>query len=646
MKSQSTNTLLAVACGILEDIRRAYAYRCVEYERDRARLTQGAQTRGLAFYTLDLPSLDAVLLSLLETGAASFSGPLTRRRSKVDQRPRFLWFLWSRICAPDGRLAKDPDPNAILFLRQLSCLGKKIVSDCSPSRIAAALGEYHDIERELPEPTLGWGRDYIEEFAPSEVSFKANFPIGADSSSDQTTAHLNDVLGRLDVVSQVLVSELGWFDSLSENSRENGYFKHGPGAVADAKSRHFKYRFPHWPEKLQNVFPFDWCGSHTIDELDVPDPSEPPSKLICVPKTAKAPRLIASEPVAHQWCQQKVLTWLDFRFRSTLVGRFVDLKDQASSQSLVKSASSLRDLATLDLSSASDRVSCRAVESLLRSNRPLLEACHATRTRRVSDSISSEKRVIEIKKFAAMGSALTFPIQSLLFLCCALASAGASNRKSILKLEGKVRVYGDDIIIPVEAYATLCALLKHLGLKVNITKSFVTGEFRESCGADFFRGHCVTPVKPKSIGVDTPERCQALVDTSNNLFKKGFWCAASVLDSIAQKAGFQLPVIGPDSGVPGLVAFSGESFSHLSTKWDPNLQKAKVRMHLLNAGATRIRQDVKEALLQYFTEEPDPLRKWSSGVSKNRVATFAPRWVDADTVGYCIPPRVSASQAA
>lgn len=638
MKSQGS-MLLSIAESILYDSILACDHQEREVVKDINRLSVGFRTRGQAFFLLDLPLLDAVLTSALESGTLSASGPLTGRRSKADCRPRFLHGLWSRVFDHSGSLKENADPNAIFFIRSIVCLGKKIAADCSPNRVKAVLEDYHAIESEILPPVLDWTSDCIGDFRP-DISFVASFGghdeggrLFREANPSHNRTDLTTTLGVLDRVCRVLSLSFGEFNPITgEEDSRGGRFKHGPGAVADLGKGGFKYSFPTWPQKLENLFPYDWCGSHSIDVGEVPSAHEPPSRLIAVPKTAKGPRLIASEPTSHQWCQQKVLTWIIGQMETSILGEFIDLKAQEASQKLVRSASIHRDLSTLDLSSASDRVSCRHVEALFRSNHSLLRACHASRTRWVSDTMSEPPIFLKIKKFAAMGSALTFPVQSIFFLACCLASCDADTEKKMKNLVGKVRVYGDDLIVPTYAYARLTSLLHHLGLKVNVAKSFSQGYFRESCGLDCFKGHDVTPVKPKTLVADTPERCQSLVDTVNNLHKKGLWQASARLESTLRTRGFLLPVVGPDSGVAGLVSFCGPDVSSLQVKYNRDLQKVFVRMHSLRKSTVRETQHVSATLTQYFTENPDPDIIWKSGVARNRVATFAPRWVDLEQV--------------
>ena len=73
------------------------------------------------------------------------------------------------------------------------------------------------------------------------------------------------------------------------------------------------------------------------------------------------------------------------------------------------------------------------------------------------------------------------------------------TRKLISSFRGKVRVYGDDIIVPVDMMEPVAAGLEAFGLRVNSSKSFGTGRFRESCGGDYYEGVWITPVRVRSL---------------------------------------------------------------------------------------------------------------------------------------------------
>ena len=626
MKSGDLSALVTVARALLTEWCASYACAITTIERDISRICRCADSRGLEFFTLDLPSMDAYLLDLLEHGKLPASGFLMKRKSKDDARPRFLHGLWSRVADARGCLLSDADPTSMFFMRQLFCLAKKLRIECAPSRVQTAVQEYHDIESAIIPAKHDWSDDVVDfsDCDPFRVAFATR---SDDLFGRRHDPVLDDLLGRLDKVSGLLTSELGIFDPLNECLDDVSSFgyKHGPGAVSDGRGLSFKYRFPTWDAKLAVQFPFDWCGSASLEPDYTPSFIEPPSKLIAVPKTAKGPRLIASEPTSHQWCQQWVKTRLLERSRRSLIGLFFDDRDQTASQRLVTLASETRSLATLDLSSASDRVSCRHVESLFRANKSLLEVMHACRTRWVVDRISSPPQHIRIRKFAAMGSALTFPVQSIFFLACALASAGAHSRESVLSLKGKVRVFGDDIIVPSNAYDPLVSLLTHLGLKVNTAKSFVRGHFRESCGVDAWRGFDITPVKPKTLVVNGPESWQALLDTCNNLFHKGLWYTADILRSTSDWLGKYPAVVSHDSGLPGFHSYTG---TLAPRKWNSAYQRYDWVIYQIRNKAERVVQDGSASLLQYFAEDPSShtlleCKAWASGLTRRTRAVLA-----------------------
>jgi hypothetical protein len=140
-----------------------------------------------------------------------------------------------------------------------------------------------------------------------------------------------------------------------------------------------------------------------------------------------------------------------------------------------------------------------------------------------------------------MGSALCFPIEALVFttlifvgiqqkLSCQL------TRKDIQSYRGQVRVYGDDIIVPVDCVDSVIQTLEAFGLKVNKDKSFWNGKFRESCGGDYYDGEWVTPIRvrrdiPSSLKRAKQGEVASLVSLRNQLYLAGFWKTCAWLDT-------------------------------------------------------------------------------------------------------------------
>lgn len=206
------------------------------------------------------------------------------------------------------------------------------------------------------------------------------------------------------------------------------------------------------------------------------------SKLGFVPKNAKTYRSICTEPVLNSFVQLGIGQVLRRRLRK--VG--CNLNSQERNQELARIASLRNDLATVDLSAASDTISFKVVQELL--PQPWFELLHYAR----SPSYYYEGKVFSFEKFSSMGNGYTFELESLIFLALArstCAEFGVSSKE--------VSVYGDDIIIPTEVYAVFRDVLEHFGFTLNQAKSFSSGPFRESCGKDWFFGFDVRPIYVK-----------------------------------------------------------------------------------------------------------------------------------------------------
>lgn len=617
MKSQ-VNAILLVVGGLLKDARLAYPT-VVGLERDFERLSQLCRYRGLGTFSLDLPILADLLLEGLRTGRLPSTGNPFGWISKRVKVPRLFSGLWLRVFDKQSCLRHDADVDAIAFIYQLSVIAKKVRHDCSPHRKLETMKGYINVESQMRTPSLNWQGDQLferedccESLSLAEAKV-AHLPLFPELTS-QDPGRVEFLLDRAQQVADLIVGSMLkfdpviWSDILAEYEGISG-LRHGTGAVAERIGADGKSVFKSWPRKLAYLFPYDNFGKCPNDTTVVPS-YESPSQLHMAPKTLKGPRVIAAEPVAHQWCQGLVLNFLVFEFQRLFSGDFIDLKAQHKSGNMVLQASRDGSLATVDLSDASDRLSCYVVERVFRRNPALLRAFHAVRTRFVRLSKTKRNELLVFKKFASQGTGMTFPVQSVVFLVCAIAasSRGRITWNTIMKLRKTVRVYGDDIIIPVHGYDGLRILLETLGLKVNERKSFASGQFRESCGTDGFNGYNVTPCKPQVFSPDTPSDVIALVDESNNLFKKGYWNASvSLLSRVPNYALRRLRVTGPDvAGSFGIYSFVGGSEAHLDSRWNPDLQRRECRVFAIKSRTRRSQRDGYGRLVDLSTARYSP----------------------------------------
>ena len=594
MTEKPNNIDFAECLGVIlnKDIASAYPADQLELLRDSNRITQQSKQRGLPFFTIELPEIGKQLDASLSRGRLNLDGlPHTRGTHRGSRIPKLFQGLWKRIFCLDGLLREDADPTAVFFLRQLLYVAKKVELECSERYLYDTVKEFFHVEAILPPTPNLWFEDS---------------PIHRSDCGDLTDLSSHDDMGQLNIpgleevdrnlppfllktVQQVadrLISSFGLVRP------EELIPRHGPGSVSDWSKTRDKWDFDYWSDSLQRLFPYDTFGLLNMSEglVDSLPASYPVfrdwhSKLVDVPKTQKGPRLIAAEPTSNQWIQQAIARWLRWKSRDTLIGNMVNFFDQTPSREAALDASRSGLRATIDLKSASDRLTCWLIQRVLRSNPNLLDMIRSCRTKYMLNPIDAKfESIIVLKKFATQGSALTFPLQSVVFSILALGVGKYLNpRTSLRRLSGQVRVFGDDIVIPVTWVATFRSLLDSLWLKVNATKTHTEGNFRESCGMDAFRGHDVTPAYITSLQTNALDarRLQGAIDTQNHFYLKGLWHIASHLTRTVQQVN-QFPVVSPMARVPGLVTLTSKGCYYAeqsySVRFNQSLQRTEIRL--------------------------------------------------------------------
>lgn len=636
-KCQVRESLEQVYAALFKDAAQAYPTLRVEFDKDQTRLSRAVAHRGLQVYLVDLPAVGKHLDRCLAGGQYKLSGlPLTRRVSGTVVIPKFLRGLYLLVFDSSGRLKEDCDIQAVFFLRQLLYAAKKLQYECSDHVTRATVREFVATDIELPEPERFWdsssalneGELPYHGFGKSELLRERVLAMVAPAGVNQMLHFLN----VLDTVSGTLISFLGPYRP------DEWRFRHGPGAIAEAVGPTNKYCWQNWSTALESEYPIadfgyhslcSWAGSQCDESIDG-DPYGISSRLVAVPKSYSGPRLIAAEPAAHQWCQQNVWHFLRTRTSATGIGLFVCFTDQSRNQRLCKEGSRTGASATIDLSAASDRVSCHVVGQLFRSNLGLLRSLRASRTHSVSQRLAHEvPGLVRLRKFTTMGSACTFPVESLIFLSVALASVLVQRGRSpswanIRDLHEEVTVFGDDIIVPIDSRELFVTALEVLYFKVNTNKSFWTGLFRESCGVDSFRGTDVTPVYWRRVNDGKPEALASTVGCSNNFYNKFLLNTAAYLASTLPRG---IPMATMNSGVVGLKSRSGVRNDGFRTRQNRALQRAETRVLSLQAKQCKSPTNNDTALLQYFTESPEPDIFWSHGYARRPVLRKEFRWV-------------------
>jgi len=492
-------------------------------DRDFKTVTDRVAHEGLSFLTIALPQFCKDLQKGLEQGyvdSSLFAG--FKRKAGL---PIFLSGFLSRVFSSDGVLLPDPHVDSIQAIRQLTLLFSKIELPCAPARI----------------------RNAFQEFMQCEQDVRVHDRLMTD-----------EVRSDFRRISALLYADL--FSSIDKAVYDGDLVpRHGPGATADRLKGNRKYNQVDWPRRLENLFPAVeflfpsysfWRDAQRVNILE--PGAEMPVRVITVPKTLKTPRIIAIEPTAMQYMQQALLEKIVGGVREDfLLYRFVGFDDQISNQVMAQRGSLHGDLATLDLSQASDRVSNQHVRDLLRNHPWLFQAVDATRSRKADVPGFGVQR---LAKFASMGSALCFPFEAFVFLTvCFMGIEKSLGRhltaRDLLDHVGRVRIFGDDIIIPKDTVSSVVATLEFFGFKVGRDKSFWNGKFRESCGKEYYNGLDVSVVKVRRVLPSRRSHVEELVSLTalrNNMFSHGLWKTARYLDDILDKF-LDLPRVHPTS---------------------------------------------------------------------------------------------------
>jgi hypothetical protein len=608
-----------------------------DLDADFRRLGRTVATRGMSFIMIDMPDAGTIIDSALSSDRIN-SETLPKTFGKVKDRGtrEFLSCIFELVFDGSGYLRDDVNPTAVFFLRTVCYMAKKVREDCSDAAISAEVENFRKVEVGLRAPYLDWECDTLNLDAASKLSFTDGYVSepGLFSDRDRVPRSLLSVLDQVTGIVFSQFPELDWREITP---------RHGSGAVADLQTGTDKYQFRYWPNKLEGTFPSTYFAQSREDlHLEAPlslSNHEPPAKLLAVPKTLKGPRLIASEPTAHQYLQQGLMRWIR-EFLPLPLRLCIDFKSQVPSRDACLEASKNGESATVDLSSASDRLSCWVVERALRTSPSLLRALHASRTRwLVNHTGVGERFFIKLKKFAAQGSAVTFPVQSMVYACMAIAcvlyeKSSKVTSRNIVKAARELRIFGDDIIMPSHAVWSLSLLMGHCDLKVNVSKTHYQGKFRESCGMDAFGGVDVTPLYLRSLSFETtPDGIASWIDVCNNAYSKGLWSLSdAMIRKIPPKIRKLIPVSSEDLGVLSLRSYQAVS-STGRIRLCRNLHREETYgLQLVSVPVSRSRE-THQNLLQYFVEDPSPETKWSAGYLVRVRSQLRKRWVLAKRPG-------------
>ena len=575
MASKPTVSPMELMQKILAD---ASIWCCTCTTRDLTTITRRFEHEGISFLTITLPTFGSDFERSLDLGYVAHDAFLAfkKRGGFPDLFRGFLERVFDRR---SGLLLNEPCHTSIFFLRQLTLMWKKIYLKCSDERERKAFDAYVQCENEVREWSASVDPLHLERFGRN-----ADLLWGPDCS----------IIDRM------------VYDG---NIRP----KHGPGKTADRTTGNGKYDHGTWHARLEGYFPSgdfriaNYSFSDVLNAVDFVEPdAEMPVKVVSVPKTLKTPRIIAIEPTCVQYTQQALMEAIVVQLeKSNYLQGAVGFTDQTPNQEYARAGSLDGSLATIDLSEASDRVSNLLVQRMLRPYPHLSGAVQASRSLRAN---VPGHGVLSLTKFASMGSATCFPIEAMVFLTIVLCGYEQKlnrplTRKDVHNLLGKVRVYGDDIVIPVNLVRFVVADLNLYGFKINTKKSFWTGRFRESCGKDYYGGDDVTVTYLRRLFPSQRTDVQEMISMfsfRNQLYKAGLWKTVEFLDIHLRRLA-PLPTVLETSPVLGRISYLGYETQRMC----PTLHRPLVRGYVQKSVLPKSKISGHGALLKFFLKRGD-----------------------------------------
>jgi hypothetical protein len=407
---------------------------------------------GFSFVTKTLPKLGKAIERGLETGVFQ-TAPEFGAAGRI---PKFLEEVLTQVFDGSGVLLPTVNKQAVRWLRQFAYFFYKYELDYTSAQLEKAAQKY---------------------FA-NEASIK---PVKED-----------EVLMFARALIKSLFTDFNCCDLTP---------RHASGALAGRED--LDERWDNWTlyEELNALFPYHkWFQvNERQDDLEqrvrvIERRSYGVSRQTYVPKDSRGPRDIAMEPKEYIYVQgalmDAIVTHIE---RHPLTRGQVNFTDQTINRKIAVTASMDASMATLDLKDASDLVSLEMVKYLF-GDTELLKYLLAART----PFIEYGGKLHQLRKFAAMGSRLCFPVMATCLWAISVSAAVKLRGERVRDALKDTFVYGDDIAVRSDSADSVIYALECHGLRVNVDKSFQWGRFRESCGSDVYDGVDVTPVRFKT----------------------------------------------------------------------------------------------------------------------------------------------------
>lgn len=572
-------------------------------DRDIITIKNRFEKEGYGFLAVALPALDAALVRGLASGR--FTCPIGFKKIRGGTIPCLFSGMFCELFDSRTGLLKDDTNFGILkALHGVLLLFKKI--QLSPenedSLHQKAVNEFYQCDERASQVVIPDRHDhhidrvccYILNSLNQKEANYATFRHGPGAVKEgfRSNQKWSD-LERVITTDSHLPDWAGYSDFLVASS---------PPSIGGPGNRHVRRETNH-----AGRVPGGQEDSVLLQEANLFErkPRLDSAKLISVLKNSTSRRTITIEPMLNQFLQQGLSSQLKSSIDSCRVlSNCIALTHQEYNQKLALEGSRFDNWATIDLKSASDLMSQKLVGLVFRRFPDFHQRMMDCRSPTVDEAT---KPTLTLGKFAGMGNALTFPVQSICFavVCIAaiLDSQGFSpSYWNVRRASRCIRVYGDDIIVPTRYAQQVVNWLQDVGLQVNIKKSFLEGNFKESCGVDAYKGVDITPLylqhRPDQQIAESPSVIAGLVSLSNHMWLEGLYSASTWLKDLVESAlGSKLPLVSQQSGSLGWHSRQDAVEPH---KWCSRTHQFLTRTFALVPLKRQDRLDGYAALLKCF----------------------------------------------
>jgi hypothetical protein len=553
------------------------------FERDIITLEGRFKHEGYGFLAITLPILGKSLQQGLSKGR--FSCPPNFSKIRGGTIPKLFQGMFSEVFEPvSGLVKEDLNFGTLKNLYQILFLFKKthLTSECNDKLHKEAVRTFFECDLlahqvELPD------RESIRIRYASQFILQK---LRLNNFSDILCKHGPGAVKERLKANQKWLAVTEWVKQSSSGTDLLGYDLFAIDSRSPLSGEFESESIS--PSKLQS---FDYGSSRST------------ARLVSVPKDSSSNRTITVEPVLNQFIQQGLNTTLRDNIKEcSILNRCLALSDQSKNQILALEGSRTGRWATIDLKSASDLMSLKLVKLVFGSHEEFLRHALDCRTEFVQSDVSD----VRLGKFAGMGNALTFPVQSVVFAVIAITAIldswrKSTTRKNLERAARHVRVYGDDIIVDAKHAHYVVHWLESFGLKTNLSKSFLVGNFKESCGVDAYMGVDITPIylkpRPDNSSKD-PNDIGSLVSFANQCWLAGLYKTAHLIENeVEERLGYRLPLVSRSSGALGW--HSRIDASHANS-WCDKLHTLLVRAPVIKSKVRPDYLDGYAALMKFF----------------------------------------------